>query len=256
MPGVRFGPDIADDAAEIMNTLVDLTARARRSKTGKLSKREQSKYDRAARQALDMFGVTKADLKKGRYGDLYEMAKYSPNVKNAKGKKIKGRYAPAMTRSRAKATMGEKRRRTRTMADESLRRSDQKVVRGTREGERMAPGTGGGSYLGATKTPKYRELSQRAYERMAKRGIVGYDGRRRKIRNEEDLDKANIARTRPSGRAAARGGTTGARLPIIKSARKPRKPSSGSKRSKSSQSAPKQQAKRKRNIQQAGKRRK
>lgn len=76
MPGVRYGPDISDDAAYLMERIAVLKQQASRARGAKSTADIQKKLDEAAVIARDLFGVSKRDFKAGRYGDLAELAKY------------------------------------------------------------------------------------------------------------------------------------------------------------------------------------
>jgi hypothetical protein len=80
MPGVRYGPDIADDAAYVMNNLVDINRRYR--ETGKLPR----EFQKFAKLAREVFGVRESDIRKGKYGDLSRLAQYSSAGRSARGK--------------------------------------------------------------------------------------------------------------------------------------------------------------------------
>jgi len=198
MPGVRYGPDISDDAAYIYKGIVGLQNKekalkrqaqaakkaGRKVKPATLNKRDKAKYDRFAAMATDIFGVTKRDLKAGRFGDLYTLQQYSRDGVTKKGKPSK-KYKVAKNKRTGKMKI---KRDTK----ESLDRSEQKVTR--RAGM-------GSSYIGATAPKAYRDAKDRAFNRMKQRGGVRTGrGGKKKVTNEEGLDKLQIAkRNKPVG---------------------------------------------------------
>ena len=241
MPGVRYGPDIADDAAAIYTGLVELGAKeksikakskaakkAGKVKPAKLNKKDQTKYNRLAKLANDIFGVSKSDLKKGNYGDLYKMQRYSGGGKTKKGAPSKGaKYA------RDKRT-GKIRKRSETT--EYFKRDPKGKT--TRSQDRSGKTTE--TYLGFTKPKAYREIEERAYKRMnaPKRGGSGVTvGKKRvKVPDRAALDRLGIARSRGVGQVtAARNKTTrNLRPPVVKKAKKP-KAAASAKRAKGAQ---------------------
>jgi hypothetical protein len=241
MPGVRYGPDIADDAAYIYKGIVDLNKKeqslkraaqaaqkaGKKVKAAKLNKRDQQKYDRFAAMATDIFGVTKRDLKKGNYGDLYKMQQYSPDGITKKGAKSR----------RAKIAKNKRTGKVKLKRDvkESSDRSGGTTTR--RAGQ-------GSSYIGLTKTKQYTDIKKRAFERMAKRGGVRVGtGKKKRVTNEEGLDRLQIAkRATPSGinkSGGVKSPMKGLRPPIVK---RPRAAASA-KRAKTAQSKTKKTVK-------------
>jgi hypothetical protein len=241
MPGVRYGPDISDDAAYIYKGIVDLNKKeqslkraaqaaqkaGKKVKAAKLNKRDQQKYDRFSAMATDIFGVTKRDLKAGRFGDLYTLQQYSRDGVTKKGKPSK-KYKTAKNKRTGKMKI---KRDTR----ESLDRSDQKVTR--RAGM-------GSSYIGATAPKAYRDAKDRAFSRMQKRGGVRVGaGKKKKVTNEEGLDRLQIAkRNKPVGLL------TGGGVKIRPQALRPKivkapKAAASSKRAKTTQSKTKKTVK-------------
>ena len=241
MPGVRYGPDIADDAAAIYTGLVDLGAREKsikaKSKAAKkagkvapagLNKKDKAKYDRLAKLATDIFGVSRADMKKGNYGDLYKMQRYSTGGKTKKGAPSKGaKYA------KDKRT-GKLRKRSETT--EYFKRDPKGKT--TRSQDRS--GKTNETYLGFTKPKAYREIEERAYKRMnaKKRGGSGVrvGAKKVKVSDRAALDRLGIARSRGVGQVtAARNKTTrNMRPPVVKKAKKP-KAAASAKRAKGAQ---------------------
>jgi hypothetical protein len=193
-----------------------------------LNKKDKAKYDRLANLAQDIFGVSKSDLKKGNYGDLYKMQRYSSGGKTKKGAPSKGaKYA------KDKRT-GKLRKRSETT--EYFKRDTKGKT--TRSQDRS--GKTNETYLGLTKPKAYREIEARAYERMnkKKRGGSGVrvGAKKRQVPDRAALDRLGIARSRGVGQVtAARNKTTrNMRPPIVKKAKKP-KAAASAKRAKGAQ---------------------
>ena len=246
MPGVRYGPDIADDAAAIYTGLVELGAKeksikakskaakkaGKSGKGGKLSKKDQAKYNRLANLATDIFGVSRADMKKGNYGDLYKMQRYSA----AGGKTKKGAPSKGAKYAKDKRT-GKLRKRSETT--EYFKRDTKGKT--TRSQDRSGKTTE--TYLGFTKPKAYREIEARAYERMnkKKRGGSGVrvGAKKRQVPDRAALDRLGIARSRGvvGQVTAARNKTTrNLRPPVVKKAKKP-KAAASAKRAKGARAA-------------------
>lgn len=189
MPGVRYGPDIADDAAYVMNNLVDINRRYR--ETGKMPK----EFDKFARLANKVFGVKPSDLKKGKYGDLAKLASYSAAGKDSRGRAYKrGKLAKSWRTGKImkRGLRQEFEKRGETPSGRAIR-----GVRKAGAGKRgdiisgipgvETQGRGGATYLGRTKTKQFDRLANAAYAR-AKRNKIA------KTSNAAGIDKLNIAR--------------------------------------------------------------
>jgi hypothetical protein len=183
MPGVRYGPDIADDAAFIMNNLVQI--RDMRKKGQKISKADALRETKMLKLAKDIFGVNQKDIDKGRFGDLGALAQYSVAGRNPRGK-------PYNRSKMAKSW------RTGKVMKRKLR--DEYIIRGEgpkgRQTADSTPGDpfGGATYLGRTKTKKFDALAAKSYRRARKNGVqVG----KAKVRTSDaaGIDSLNIART-------------------------------------------------------------
>lgn len=189
MPGVRYGPDIADDAAYVMNKLVDLNRQFR--ETGKYKTTEFNKF---AKLADKIFGVKPADIKKGKYGDLAKLASYSLAGKDSRGRAYKrGKLAKSWRTGKLMK---------RGLRQEFIKRGETPSGRAL-SGVRMLPGKrgditegfvspdkragGGSTYLGRTKTKQFDRLANAAYAR-AKRNKIA------KTANAAGIDTLNIAR--------------------------------------------------------------
>jgi len=228
MPGVRYGPDIADDAAVIYKGIKELNDKEQALKrkaqaakkagkgkniTGALNKKDRAKYDRLAKLATDIFGVTQRDLKRGNYGDLYKMQRYSQQGVTSRGAKSKGAKFARNKRTGKIKRSSELKEYSRRSEGKSTRSQD--VGGGTRE-----------SYLGFTKPKAYREIEARAAKRMKSRGVrVGAS--KKKIENRAGLDALGITRVNKTGGITStpnrgRGALPSARPPLVGA--KPRKP--------------------------------
>lgn len=193
MPGVRYGPDIADDAAYVMNNLVDINRRYR--ETGKLPR----EFQKFAKLARDIFGVKESDIKKGKYGDLSRLAQYSSAGRSARGKAYQ-RAKPAKN-WRTKKIMKRGLRQEFQKRGETPSGRAQSGVRKVGRGDAISgisgverQGRGGATYLGRTKTRTFDKLAEAAYAR-ARRNKVQVGGARVTQANAASIDKLNIART-------------------------------------------------------------
>jgi len=225
MPGVRYGPDISDDAAYILNQIVslqdveaDLKRRGR-----KLTDRDSKTLARNVKAAQTFFGVSAADIKKRKFGDMGTLAQYSMEGINVSRRKrgANGKWVYAKSK-RSKLAKGKDGLEKRSVAEEHVKyrganpgrtftkADDTKAVR-----KKNDP-VGGGTYLGRTSPRKFMDAQKRFYDRMSKKGAVSYGNQpARKIRGQDDLDKVNIAKqygksirprmttSRPGGRRKA-----------------------------------------------------
>lgn len=182
MPQVRYGPDITDDAARLMNNLTDFQKRAR--KKGKLTKRERAAYKRDRNIAKRLFGLTDKDIDRGNFKLMQQLAQYGVNGRDKRGRAYKkNKYA----------------RNKRTGA--IMRRSVKKESEIASLGQRRRTYTkdsdqyGGASFLGRT-TPKKLEQHLKQFDRLQKkRGGASYMGRRvKKIRPQAEGGKEDVTR--------------------------------------------------------------
>lgn len=189
MPGVRYGPDIADDAAYVMNNLVELNRKFR--ETGKRPKN----YNKFERLAHKIFGVKPSDIKKGKYGDLAKLATYSTAGRDSRGRAYKrGKLAKSWRTGKIMK---------RGLRQEFIKRGETpsgRAARGVRKAGRgkkgdiisgipgiETQGRGGATYLGRTKTKQFDRLANAAYARAKKNKIT-------KTANAAGIDTLNIAR--------------------------------------------------------------
>jgi len=236
MPAVRYGPDITDDAARTMNTLVDLQKK-RRKAGGTLSKPDRARYNREKKLAQRLFGLKDSDIEKGKFGRMQRLARYSAEGKDKRGRRYKG---AKLAKRRLKD--GSRRVAGRSVRKESEIRSLGKSRRTlTTAGDAF----GGASRLGRT-TPKGLQKELAAFDRWQKRrGSISYGGRRvGKIRGQaaggkEDLDRLfERAPNRATGKlvkktsAASRRAksTNRKRKAVVKKAGKAKRPTSARKK--------------------------
>jgi len=197
MPGVRYGPDITDDAAQILDFVRDAQARMRKGL--KLSKRDQGRYDAFRDIADKVFGVGNKRFDKGQFGDLAVMAQYGGS------------------RSRSKIA---KSWRTGGQMKKSV--TQEFIDRGT-PGGRKAGSTKTPSdawYVGRTNPKRLREATARAQRRMNRNGATFGKTKIAPRSTKPDnflaqVDKLNItkARTGSSDIVNRPRGTTSVRKP-------------------------------------------
>jgi hypothetical protein len=180
MPGVRYGPDISDDAAYFVDKVKEIQAKIRAGK--KPSKSEVTTLKNAAEIAKNIFGVGKRDFNKGNLGEMAEMARYG-------GSKPLSRRAKD---SRTGTSM------TKSVAEELLDRSTGKNSRGSRT--KPAEGT---YYEGRTRSKRFRELEANATARLNEKGLPGRGTRKAVKRGsvnpstfKDSVDRLQIAKTR------------------------------------------------------------
>jgi len=187
MPGVRYGPDISDDAAYFVDKVKEIQAKIRAGK--KPSGSESTLLENAFLVAKNVFGVKRADFDKGKLGDMAEMARYG-------GSKPLSRRAKD---SRTGTSMKK------SVAEELLDRATGKNSRGSRT--KPAEGT---FYEGRTRSKRFRELEGKAIRRMNRNGLeVGKrtipKGGTNPKTFKDRVDGFQFARTRGGKRDTARG---------------------------------------------------
>ena len=242
MPGVRYGPDIADDAAVIYKGIKELNDKeaalkrkfqaakkaGKKPKAPSLNKTDRAKYDRLAKLATDIFGVTKKDLKRGKYGDVYKMQRYSQQGVTSRGAKAKGAKFARNKRTGQLRRSSELKEYNRRSGGTSTR-SDFVDAKG-KVGAKTTQ-----TYLGFTKPKGYRAIEDRAYKRMKARGGVRVGRSRKKVTNTAGLDNLAISRVNRTGgfvdgpRSGA-GQLRSARPPLVGS--KPRQAASATRAKK------------------------
>jgi len=147
MPGVRYGPDISDDAAFILDFVKDVQSRIRKGVT--VPKRDRDRYDAFKKIAKDIFGVGEARFDKGKFGDLAEMARYG----GSKGRsKLANNWRTGEVMKKG-------------VTQEFV---DRGVPGGRKAGSSKRPE--GAFYYGRTRPKKFRELEAKAQRRMARNG--------------------------------------------------------------------------------------
>jgi hypothetical protein len=148
MPGVRYGPDISDDAAYFVDKVKEIQAKIRAG--GKPNATERTTLANAASLAKNVFGVSEKDFNKGKLGDMADMARY-------------GGSKPLSRRAKDSRTGTQM---TKSVAEELLDRSTGKNSRGSRT--KPAEGT---YYEGRTRSKRFRELEARATKRLNRNGL-------------------------------------------------------------------------------------
>jgi hypothetical protein len=182
MPGVRYGPDISDDAAYVVDKVKELQATLRRG--GRLTKRQTTEYNNYARYAQDLFGVGRARFDKGQLGEMAEMARYGGSKsrsKLAKSWRTGGQMKKSVTQEFADRGGG---------------------VRG--RGSVKTPTGAGGWYVGRTRPKKFRELEAKAQRRANRNGVTFGKASIRKGSVKADnflaaTDKLNVAKAGAQG---------------------------------------------------------
>jgi hypothetical protein len=189
MPGVRYGPDISDDAAYFVDNVKDIQARIRAG--GKISNNDRTMLKNAAELALNVFGVNKRDFNKGKLGEMAEIARYG-------GSKPLSRRAKD---SRDGSIM------TKSVAEELLDRSTGKNSRGSR----TKPGDDT-YYEGRTRSKRFRQLEENAIARLNKKGMKAKGTQKAIIRGsvnptnfKEKVDTLKITKARGGKKDMARG---------------------------------------------------
>lgn len=178
MPGVRYGPDISDDAAQIMDFVTEVQSRIRKGQ--KISKRDSARYASYKGLAREMFGVSARNFDSGKFGDLAEMAKYG-------GSKHRSKIAKSWR------TGGQmKKSVTREFEDRGL-------PGGRKAGSTKTPQ--GAWYVGRTRSKRFQELEARAQRRMSRNGVTFGKTRIGPRQTKPDnflaqVDKLNIAKAR------------------------------------------------------------
>jgi hypothetical protein len=193
MPGVRYGPDISDDAAHIQNEIVSLL-KLEKSRAGKLAKRDRTRLDKLTRLSKDLFGVDERSIRRGRYGDLGLLAQYSGLGRDPRTGKLRKREKLARSK-----------RTGRIMKKDEAKENAERLA-----GIKSSSGTGGtrgvpgeAALLGRTAPKTFREAEERTWRRARSKG-VGYNSQRipkgvDQAAFKGSLDKLNIARVRKDG---------------------------------------------------------
>lgn len=203
MPGVRYGPDISDDAAYIMNRIVSLQdIEADLKKAGrKLSKRDAALLKRNTDFAKKAFGLKDSDIKARRFGDMGTLAQYSREGINLSRRKrgANGKWIYEKSKRAKFARKGGTIQKRTIKEEHDIRGSvPSRTTVSARDKSRIgkqATKVGGGTYLGFTAPKQFREARKRFYDRVGKKGPISYGtSKARRVRNEDDLDRLNIAR--------------------------------------------------------------
>jgi hypothetical protein len=176
MPGVRYGPDISDDAAYVVDRVVALQEKLRRGL--KLSKRESASLDGYASFATNLFGVKRRDFDKGKFGDMGEMALYGG--------------------SRSRSRLAKNWRTGQPMKKSVDAEFTDRGASSRRSGSSKTPDDAW--YVGRTRSKGFRELEAKAQERLNKKGFkFGKTTVAKGSTNSDNflaqVDRLNVART-------------------------------------------------------------
>jgi hypothetical protein len=205
MPGVRYGPDISDDAAKLMNTILDLQDKAAGARTGKLSKRNALKLKGASDLAKKLFGLTDRDIRSRRFKDMGLLAQYSrdgrllnkSNRVARRGNKYAGAKRAKYARDwRTKKIMKQKAGKEHLARGYSSRNKPNYRTYSPSGAPEALPGWGGATYLGRTAPRKFREARARTMQRASRKKFnygnkkTGISG---SIKDEADLDRLSTA---------------------------------------------------------------
>lgn len=211
MPGVRYGPDITDDAAQMLNDILQFKDASKRA--GKIDSDVRGRYNRAVKMAKQLFGLTDADIEKGRYKDLKTLARYG-NDARGQGARIPGRRnqtykSQKLARNKRtgeimKRTQMEEFRRRSVAAGDKTPKGRTVIRPGTGRLPKQVRDVGGQTLLGRTNPKVLRDAVARFDRRMARlnrKGGVLSDrgGKRTKIRaqgkgGKQDIDKLGISK--------------------------------------------------------------
>lgn len=230
MPGVRYGPDITDDAAQM---LTDIITFKEQKKRGKVDKDVRRRYNRAVKMAKQLFGLSDKDIETGRYKDLKVMAEYGDGARRVGGKRgfyRRGKLARNKRTGKFMKRSAMEEGRIQTLSDAKpmgrtvfpkgevarMRRDDesprvsyrdkagrlrtrkktQKEIAEAKELSKLAIDAGGLTYLGRTNPKRLRDAQARLDRRMARsKGVLSDRGTRRvKIRPYLKGGKSDIAK--------------------------------------------------------------
>jgi len=226
MPTVRFGPDIADDAAYLMNQILDALdmedAIRNPDRAARFSKRERERIRRnaesARRWAKEVFGVTDDMVSKRQFGLMGTLAAHSlkgRRVSTRKWDEKTGRFRYVnSSRKRLKVVggrlqrVGGRNKRVggelvkRSVADEFARREGKDKAKAS--GRRAIPtdtarlgkrGEAGGTYTGFTMSKGYRNAQAAVLRNLRRKGgKVTVGGKTMKVRTITDLDNLGLAK--------------------------------------------------------------
>lgn len=177
MPGVRYGPDISDDAAYLVDSVRAIQEKLRRGI--RLSRTESTRLTNARDFAGKIFGVSREDFDRGRFGEMGEMA----------------RYGAARDRSRYALSW-----RSKDVMKKSVQQEFEDRARGVdSRGSKIRPAEGT-YYVGRTKTKRFRQLEANAQRRMNESGYklgntIAAPGSVTRDNFKATVDRFNVART-------------------------------------------------------------
>lgn len=227
MPQVRYGPDITDDAAQMLNDILQFKDMSKRG--GKVNRDVRRRYNRATKMAKQLFGLSDADIQKGRYKDLKTMARYGSDARGG-GARIPGRKGTYKSQKLARnkrtgaimkrSQMDEFERRSKAASDKKIKGRtilDKRDSLGRSALAQQVRAVGGQTLLGRTNPRGLQAAMKRFDRRMARQnkkgGILSDRGTKRtKIRKQltggrQDIDMLNISKRPTYGRSGVSGST-------------------------------------------------
>lgn len=264
MPTVRFGPDIADDAAYLQNQILDALdmedALKDPAKAARYSKRERERIRRnaasARRWAKEIFGVTDAEITSRKMGLLGKIASYSRSGRRVSTRRWDpktGRYKyETTTRKKLKREGGELMRRT--VSDEFARREGKDKAKPSGRKSRPAAGklgnvAGTDSYTGYTLPKGLRSAQAQVLRNLRRKGGKVTIGKKTvKVRTITDLDNIGIAKRAPVGSQKVVRDASGKVTRVTKGARTSIRP----RKAKSAKQASRRQRQRASTVAKAG----
>jgi|GEM_PF-2238198 len=273
MPPIRYGPDITDDAARVLNELQDINKARKLRDRGKLkpaTKAQRLREQKVIRQASKLFGVSEKNIQAGKFGLIRDLAKYGYGGKDSRGRLYKGKRLAK--RNRVVADKRGRKRTKRGVAGESIIKASGRMAAndGTeRRAVRSDKEFGGASQLGFT-VPKGLLKAYAKFDRVQKRR--GNKPLRTNLTTDRKPRSIGAVRPQfvPRGRRFVPGGGAedinrgmgdskrrGQGI-LVRGAARPKKPSKpkAPKASKASKRAKTQANKRKKAVQSAGKKNK
>lgn len=216
MPQVRYGPDIADDAAYLMNQILDYQDALAMPKKGRsINKREMERRKRAAtrasKMAKEIFGITDKDIAARKFGLMGKLASYSYDGRRVSSRKwnpnTRSFEYQRTTRKEVARSWRSGKLRFKPVEQEFIDRGDKpgrKNVRPDLLGSRST------RYVAHTAPKGFLEAQAAVLRRARERGGIVIGKRRQQIRSRVDLDNLGISKRRRPG---ARSGPKVSRRP-------------------------------------------
>lgn len=209
MPATRFGPDVTDDAAYMINAIIDYQdAQDAMRRGARINAREMQKLrERANRMrelAKQLAGLSDDDIDNRRFGVLQKLSRYSNDGRTLGTR----RYNPATGRFEYSKARGKKAARDWRTGGLLRRRVEEEFERRGQGGGRrslrpdLAPGADN-RYVGAT-NPKQLQAAVAEFLKGVQGRQIQIGKKRVQIRSQIDMDNLGIAkRPRPGQRGGA-----------------------------------------------------